>query len=320
MRKVIVFSAVAICSAVGAGFASGRELAVFFGKSSSPLLASVFLFFLFFLLFFCFASAARFSAKVEKSKVFGFAKILYLSNCFFSLCIMTAGVSDLFQNLSPEFCRVFVLIFCVLNGGVVCFGLGGIKKTGIVLTPLIIFAVAFVAARNASFELCLPNGSEIFDAIRYVAYNSLLLFFPVFSLGKEMSVRQRGFASLLSALPLAVLAFFILCAVKDEKIFSLAMPLLALAEKSGIFAFFAAALLCGMFTSAVSVALPVADFAEKKAGDRVMGVFCLSVCSYAVSLVGFKNLTSFLLPLSALFSFLLFICVLFCVLKKRVDF
>ena len=85
MRKVIVFSAVAICSTVGAGFASGRELAVFFGKSSSPLLASVFLFFLFFFCFFVLLPPRVFRQKLRKAK-FSALRKHFIFQTVFSRC------------------------------------------------------------------------------------------------------------------------------------------------------------------------------------------------------------------------------------------
>ncbi len=318
MAKVFVAVLVLFGAVLGSGFASGKEIVVFFSRFGNLSFLYIFLAaFLFFLLFYFFLkNAEKIAIIVEKSKIIKtltfFVSLIFCASMF-------AGLKNLFSHF-PTFWSVFsvtaVVIICIFF---TLKGFRGLEKINIFLMPFTMLAffvvLVFCAGRNESFNYSVGASAGLLYSPLYVALNTcmsgLVLCKVAKNLNKKQVVSTCVFASFL-------IFFFLIFAnivlLKNGLSFFDEMPFLFLSKtNSFVFSLEFIVVFCGCLTTLLSLCFNLCstmNYAFKN--TKISAVFaCL--LPFALSSLGFSQIVSFLYPICSVFGiFMIFYLVFKC--------
>lgn len=302
MKKALKTAFLYIGTAIGAGFSSGREIALFFGKTS-PLnvaISSVFMS----LLCALFLIAGKLKL-MPKGRIVSF--FIFLSASI-SLCSMLAGGDYIMQSMT-SIPLAFGLSMTILGGIVVVLGIEKIKGVNAIVVPLIIISIAVIF-----FMLDKPEHSESFSILKPIMYSGLdvLLGGVIISQeGEKLTFKEI----ILSCTFICVILFFILYMLQTVVLSDIndsLMPVLAVSERLHL-KFFCGVLIAGaIFTTLVSSLKIVTDrvssflsrtkkltflsYPDKKA----FLVFGCLLIAYPLSFFGFDNIVDYLYPFNSI--------------------
>ena len=285
---------------IGAGFASGKEIWVFFARFGWVAILSVVP--LGILLFFCFfvgLESFKLNSKMHKKMQF----LLQIGMFFCHFCLLSAMIAGLkllcFGMGAPW---LFLIVFCII-GVLLFFGATGIfKAMGVFVPVLIVFLVAccgyFVFCFPTKFEHTTMFGSFYIclNLVLYVCMNVLTALPILEQLGKSCA-NKKGIAFVASICICALFLLLLVCMIMFGND-SVEMPVLFLCAQQnaflGTFCFFV--LLVASATTLLSCGMEVVDMLEKKIGGRWICV-CLALgLATAVSCLGFGKIVTFLYP------------------------
>lgn len=308
----------------GAGFASGKEIYVFFAQFKGlgvvgAVFSSIIIGSIIYKTFrICkiknIKSNNDFINEISKSKnekIYKFNKALLknIINIFllFTFFTMMAGFCSYFKqefNISIIISGVIVAV-CVYI--VFLRDIEGIMKVCSVIIPaLIIITVAIVFTKPLSINLE-RTANEIFPsftmAILYASYNGILLIPIIISASKFVkNEKSNKIIAIVSSLIIGVLALGIinLISAKDVKNFDL--PVAKVLEKNALEgALYSVVLVIAIFSSALSAGYGViCNIKNRKTYKKVALAMC--ALGIAASYIGFGNLVSILYPLFGLVS------------------
>lgn len=289
---------------VGSGFASGKEIFVFFARFGA---ISYLYIFLACVLFFCVFSlfllkGKKISEVIEKSKVLSL--ILVLVSVIFCAS-MFAGLSSLFGYLFVWLrilCFVLVLFLTFL---VALSGIGALKKMNLILMPIVsmIFFIVLLFASRISLGgenfVCSFFGVLYFPL--YVALNTCGGVFVLAKLGEKFSKKQAVLCSLFSSILILlflVLGNFVL--QKNSSSFLSEMPFLfVVKENNFLFCLSFLVVLVGCFTTLISLCFSIKICFEKVLKNDFLSA-CFSVwVPFVLSLLGFSKIVSVVYPIAS---------------------
>lgn len=324
MKARLNVLSVIIGTMIGAGFASGKEIYLFFGCYGkqglygillSCFLTSLFIYKMFLLL-----------SKHEITSYYDFLQLLLgkfshstfliqvvqaIINLFLliSFFIMVAGFGAYF---SQEFS--FAPIFGCLILALLCFftfrkTISGILKANTLLIPLLILFICFLGIKNIPFlqnyngiaMMNCSSGNWIIDAILYSSYNSILLFPILITLRNYIKEKKACLflaIDTFTIFSLLSLCIFTLLFRLQTPIDNLEIPMLFVANSFGLIYQYGYGLiiLVSIFTSAISAGYSfLQNFKNPKAYCFMTFAICL--VSIFVSPFGFSSLVSVLYPL-----------------------
>jgi len=297
VKKALKTTFLYIGTAIGAGFSSGKEIALFFG-SVSPLnvaIASVFMSLLcgFFLV-------AGKLLLMPKNKIMGFC-IFFSAGI--SLCSMLAGGEFVLKSLLGV--PMLGLVMAILGGIIVVLGIEKIKLLNTVLVPLIILSVALIFLKLDPQPYSL--GFSLSKPILYSGLDVLLGGVIIADEGKELSYKEIALTCLMICGCLFVLLFMLQTVVLADGLRS-SMPVLAVSERFGLKPVCGVLITAAIFTTLVSslkivsdkIALTLESFkkfrplSEKK--NRSLIVFGCLLIAYPISFVGFDAIVDTMYP------------------------
>lgn len=272
-KSLLKIAAVYLGAVLGAGFASGQELMLFFVRFSERGLPGCLLAGGLFALFGALI-LRRAYALPEKSlrcylrsifsektaDVFQLALEFYL--CI-SFCVMLSGSGAFFKErfgLTPAFGILAADLLCL---AVFLYDLQGIAVINLLLTPIMLAGTAYVCLYSlfsGSVSAWLPqfgqNGRPFFYALLYVGYNILTaaaVLVSAGSLAEDKRTAAQGGA--LGGFMLCAIAFLCCLALHfGEEVWVSSLPMLLLSERAGSLAYvsYSAVLFMAMLTTAVS--------------------------------------------------------------------
>lgn len=295
---------------IGAGFASGAEIEIFFARHGVVSLIGIALVTLLFSL-----SSVSVLLRVHVSKVTSFKEylsfiaseklaaaidlicMLFLFSCF---CVMVAGIGAVARQqfgFNPFFACLAFLAVCYI---IFCFGIKGIAAASALLAPIMILGMlvasvcSFFGAASAFFDefTCIYDNFFVSAAV-YVSYNILTAAAVLATLGSYIKGKRAALlAGVGGSVLLGVTALFIVLALLRLKTISEIPMLIAAALLSPVFEFYySLVLIFAMLTTAVSCGFALTsrlcDFFKVK-----RWLFCLFICVLAlfISEFGFVQL------------------------------
>ncbi len=305
LKQNLKISCTFTAALVGAGFASGQEIALFFGRRSvlTVILAAVFI------ALFCYIFLEL--GRLTKGNIFEnagatfalcFHNIVKLVNIVI-LAVMAAGSEYIIFRASG-----------MVGGGVVTLmlactcvirGMENVKLINTLIVPVMIILVLIILF-SAGGELTLAGGVSLVNAIAYAGMNLVSGGYLVSIMAKDtvkgQSLQIAAFAFLqILLLLLAVYAAINLC---DNTV----MPLLAQAYKYGLGTAGIVVIFLALFTSMVS-ALVSCSFTNPT------NAYYYAVLGFLISLFGFQNLVDYTyLPIGGI-GFAITLCCLFYLLR-----
>lgn len=301
MKKAFKTAALYVGTAIGAGFSSGREIALFFGDASpfNVAISSVFMSLLCAL--FLVAGKQKMMPKgaLVKLGVFLAASI--------SLCAMLAG-GDFITYSMTGIPLAFGLAMTLLAGLIVVLGIEKIRLLNAILVPLIVLTIALVFAKLPTPIHTLPF--SISKPIMYSGLDVLLGGIIVSEEGENLTYKEIIMSCVLICAFMFGMLYMLQTIVLSDQNASL-MPVLAVSDKLNVK--WACGVLIGaaIFTTLVSslkiVSDCVRDFSSKFAFSRALckdenkslAVFGCLVVAYPLSFFGFDNIVDNLYPFNS---------------------
>lgn len=288
-----------IGTAIGAGFSSGREIALFFGESSPFNVALSALFMALLAGFFMFAG--KFSllprGHIVKFGIFFSAGI--------SLCSMLAGGEFVLASLTGI--PMLGLVMAILGGCVVSLGIEKIKLLNAVLVPLIVLSVSLIFFKLDGVHYTLPF--SLSKPILYSGLDLLLGGVVISEEGKKLKSSEIILSSVIIGAFLFLMLFMLQSVVLHDEMHS-SMPVLAVSEKFGLKPVCGVLVGAAIFTTLVSSLKIVSDSVRNAASklfersseaasknNRALFVFLSLLVAYPLSFFGFDNIVDAMYPI-----------------------
>lgn len=330
MKKTFTLTCLILASVIGAGFASGKEIEVFFTKYKMcgyiGILLAFLLFIFVFKLFLLFGNLYRpknfFDAiKMLFGKAYKFVSIIVLICYFIVLAGMFAGMYEVFLYVfNITISNVMVLIFLVLvalqNGK----GMGVVNKVNnffipIIMCVLVVVAILTIKTNTSLTGNLLTSLSGLNSAVNYVGINILLAGSMLICEGKNYTKNNIKSASFLSAFVLFLIILLFNIALSNNS-FTSSMPMVKLSFSINYYVGLLT-LICVLFaiySSISSMAFVVSKSVFKTInGFKANAGVCL--ISYIISLFGFNKIVEFLYPIIGVVG-IIFSVVLYVKLQK----
>lgn len=335
MRNVIKAVCVIIGTIIGAGFASGREIYIFFNRFGKIGILGLFI-----------ASSLtgvviyKVLTHLKKGKAknyneyiegFGIRKRVrevlgIIINIFLliSFYIMTAGFSAYFKqefNIPPISISIIMAVLCHFT---FIKSIEGVTKINTILIPSLIVMIVILGVKNgfAGIQEFLYEGhlentkGWLISSIEYASYNSILLI-PIliglrkYSKGKE---KQISIISSLIFFTLAIILYTILLNGVNN-IQNIELPLIYIINNFGSLYKYICGIIvvAAIFTSAIAAGYGFLENTAKtkKEYKTLATIICTS--SILVSKIGFSYLVNLLYPVFGLISF----GQIFLIIKKK---
>lgn len=306
---------------IGAGFATGQELYVYFDKKN-PIFVGLCCAFFYYCFFLAAIKADDFFKRAEgKGRVLVFAKkfmrCLTLFSCLVVLCVMLAGVKATLYELIPDKTTVAVTgvltaLFCVF---LVCFDKKGFQTVGVFFTPVVIGCLLFLFAKISPVATGELRGS-VKSSFLYASLNSIFLTTFVADACNGYAKGMKTAFCLVSALACGVLVTLAAsCVTKSGYV---EIPLVKLAYESGVFGkVYCIVVLLGIVTTVCASALPLAEEINRRVNCRFLSVVLLFGFCQTVSFAGFSHLVKYCYPAISVLGVALLGFTLFCTVKYR---
>ncbi|MBR4800488.1 MAG: hypothetical protein IK048_02280 [Clostridia bacterium] len=311
MKKSFKTAFLYIGTAIGAGFSSGREIALFFGDASpiNVALSSIVM-----SAFACLFLTAGKLRLIPKGKI---VKLGILFSASISLVAMLAGGEYIMRTMTTV--PLLALVMALLGAVVVSQGIEKIRIVNLLLVPLIVIAIAVIF-----FQIPKDGGSQNFSILKPIMYGGLDILLGgviVGNEGEEMSFKEILLSSALIAVFLFAMLFMLQTIVLADENDSL-MPVFAISERLHLQAICGILIAAAIFTTLVSslkIASDVAvEFLSKTRrlsalaypqNKSVVVTFCL-VVFYPLSFFGFGKIVGTMYPINSVLGVLLSLAVL----------
>lgn len=328
MKNVFKIVFVIIGTLIGAGFASGQEIYVFFfsygikgfiGIIISSVGMGV-------LIYKTLGIINKYNINSYKdlldiliknkkeNKYFNFKNIVNLIINIFILVtffIMIAGFGAYFEQQFGINSLIGSSILAILNFVIFLTSVKGVIKANELLVPMLIIFLVIIGFINiidinivklGNYIIRTNQSNYILSAIIYSSYNSILLIPVLITLKKYINTKKQIlFISLISTIIvilLAIIIFLILIRV-DVDITKLEMP--AVYVVSNIFKFleiiYGFIILGSIFTTSISLGTSFLQNVSKnkKSYTQIAAIMCIT--SVLISKIGFSNLINLLYPI-----------------------
>ena len=312
MKQAVKIGAIYSGAVIGAGFASGQELLLFFARFGirgawGLVLAGI----LFILLAVMILSAGKQRAngdfKTYIRQIFGtnLAEVYYLIIQIFmavSFCVMISGSDALFCEqfgfpkgvgalLSALFC------FFILQKGANCLAITNLILVPLMTVGMILVCVWFLLMQTEPvwFSGTDLRGNIFLSAILYVSYNMMTAAAVLVPISKTASCKKTamlggalggGLLNLLAVLVFVVLVF------AQNMMFLGEMPILRVSQTLGMWVsvLYAVVLLMAMMTTAVANGFSVMEHFTAKGGNRRLYAVLLCLASVLAAKIPFSKM------------------------------
>lgn len=299
VKKALKTTFLYIGTAIGAGFSSGREIALFFGDVS-PLNVAVSSIFMS-LLCGLFLIAGK-NNLIPKGKIISFAIFVCAS---ISLCAMLAGGDYIMYSMTgiPVFLG---LAMTILGGIVVVLGIEKIKVVNSILVPLIVICIALLYAKLPQQNYALPF--SLSKPILYSGLDVLLGGVIISQEGEKLSYKEIFLSCALTCAFMFGMLYMLQTIVLADTNGSL-MPVLAISQMLNIKPVCGVLIGVAIFTTLVSSLKIVSDSLSSSLSKSkrlhtlgtpeyksIVVFFCLLI-AYPLSFFGFNTIVDNLYPL-----------------------
>lgn len=322
MKKAFKTAALYIGTAIGAGFSSGREIALFFGDASpfNVAISSVFMSLLCALFLIAGKQRMMPQGKIVKLGIFLAASI--------SLCSMLAG-GDFIMYSMTGIPLAFGLAMTLLGGIIVVLGIEKIRLLNAVLVPLIVLSITLVFAKLPTPAHSLPF--MLSKPILYSGLDVLLGGVIVSKEGENLTYKEIFLSCIMICAFMFGMLFMLQTVVLSDQNASL-MPVLAVSDrlhmKWACGVLIAAAIFTTLVSSLKIVSDSVRDFASNfkrisalsSDENKAIVVFGCLVVAYPLSFFGFDNIVDNLYPFNSVCGVILTCLILLKYLVKIVSY
>lgn len=311
---------------IGAGFASGREIVVFFGNSPNVVVA-VITAVLIFLLSTLFLFVGRRVNKNDVGEVNGLvfgklrvvADIFILFNSMTVLGAMLAGTDSLFAEV-VDIRPVASIVVGVICAVIAVSGMKGVIKSNAVLVPIMVAFLLVISLRATKFpiERCSDN-LNVLSTVLYVSMN-MILGGGVLSTVHNLSPREIILSSAIASIIVGGVLTFIMSAISSSSAVDTDMPMLLIALKSGRVSYFISLPIIGVsiFTTMLSAFKSVYDYVCGFIKNKFIATCGVLIVGLGVGALGFSNVVGSLYPLMGALGIVYIACNGWFLIRHRV--
>ena len=318
MRKVLPSVFLIVGSIIGAGFASGRELSLFFaefGYNSLYFLPIVFILFYYLFKFFLslgavenFENVFDINKKTNSSIFFNIA--IFAIFLIYSSAMFSGAVEVLTNNFIEVPSIVFVVLVFLLAYFVLRFGLSGLVRINVIAIPIIILLLVVYAVYSTINPITqleyIPSSQNAYilpiSIVVYVFTNILLSYFILVQAGRGLDKNHIQKTSLFASLIVCfVLLICIICLIENGAVvMDASMPFVVLTLRLGdpFPLIFMAVLFLGIITSLFSCLHTLNSSFKNKTKKTGLWI-CLIVA--LISTIGFQTIVNYCYPVIGLF-------------------
>lgn len=334
MKNILKCVMIIVGTLIGAGFASGQEIATFFNvfleNGMYGILISCIIFGL--VIYLVMKLTAQYEFDKYEDLINGNRLVLSIMKLFsfICFCIMISAIGSYGeQQYNISFWYGAIL------GGIICFvsflfKFKGLEKINNFLVPLILIGTvilglsdynnSIVEFKRTSYTDYLFMNNWLLSAVLYAAYNSILLI-PILVELKVYKLKGKDicFASSITALLLAISALLIFNSLNVfyPDILSVELPTLALADAGGLFIkyFYSIVILFAIFTTAFSCGYSFLRMNKEK--NYFMNTCLMCFGAVILSRIGFSQMVNLFFPIFGYLGILQIIIIVFS--KRKVN-
>lgn len=322
MKNIFKVIFVIIGTLIGAGFASGREIYLFFGKYGeygkigiilSGILTGIIIYRVLELT--KMYEINTYNKLLERinwkhRKLNKFINIIVNAFLLISFYIMIAGFSAYIAQTYDIAIYISSSIFVIISYIIFKKSIQGVIKANEVLVPFLILLIMYLGIKNIPYMIIKGDGillevnskGWLFSSILYASYNSILLI-PVLTSLRNYIDSKKGIIkiSVISSVVVIILAYLIYGLLLRGEYFctQLEMPLIEITMQFGIIFkyIYGFVIIASIFTSAISAGYSFLGNVSKskKSYDIILLIMC--VTGILVSNIGFSKLVEILYPL-----------------------
>ena len=319
---MLIFSIIG--TLIGAGFASGQEMYLFFYRFGlngilGLILCSLLISIVIYKTFLIIHTRKIYNYEDFLQEIFHSKNISNISNIIvnafllITFYIMISGFGAYFEQQFEIPSIIGAIILATISFVVLIKDIEGVKRVNSVIVPIliiVIFIIGFLSLKNifsgsgeiwqANFE-SKYNFNWILQAVVYCSYNMILVIPVIVNLGKYIkSKKQIAFVSVLSGVIIFVLAmsiFLVLTGVETDYS-KIQMPAVYAIDNnfphfSGVYGI---VILLSIFSTAISIGISFLKniTKNKKSYPQFVAIMCIS--GVLISNFGFSNLVKMLFP------------------------
>lgn len=323
MKNVIKITMLILGTLIGAGFASGKEIYIFFNRFGllgivgiliSATITGIVIYTLLTIVKVNEVSNYSDMLKTINSKHDCINKIIMIIvNLFLlvSFFIMTSAFSAYLNQqfgTNKYIASMIFILFCYI---VFKKDLQGVMKINTILVPLLLMFILYLGIRNIpslsnyNMNLLINENSHGFliSSILYASYNSIILIPILIKMKDSIKTKKEIFAiTLISVITIILLCFSIysLLLKNDSLVKKLELPLVEI-TKSRLYSF---VIIVSIFTSAISTGYSFMQNVSNNKKEYNTNLILISITSIVVSNIGFSNLVNAIYPLFGVLGFL----------------
>lgn len=339
MKNVLKIVLVIMGTLIGAGFASGREIYLFFGKFGklgiigiliSGILTGIIIYI-----------ALKMINKKDINNYNDFLEKINIKNKYINLLIkniitifllisfyiMVAAFSAYINQNYEIPIYISSVIFAVLTYIIFIKNIQGMIKVNEILVPFLLILILYLGVKNILYLVETKNVLEnninekgfFLNSILYTSYNSIMLIPVLVTMKKYINSKaQIKKISIISSALIIVLSLCIFGLLLRGKYYiqNVEMPLLNITMQFGkiylyIYSFI---IITSIFTTAISAGYSFLENVSKNKKQYKIILIFMSVTSVLVSNIGFSKLVEILYPL---FGILGIVQIIFLVRKNK---
>lgn len=315
MKEGLKCAAVFIGTVIGAGFATGQEVLLYFGRSSIavPIFSGILLglFNAYFL-----AIGAKFNDRINEHMLQNKAKVLY-DVCMF-ICAYITFIA-MFSGVETLFVKIFDIKYTsvawvVAAGFIAANGLRFMKGLNSVAVPVILLLTIVIFAYSDKEKA--SGAYNFFNGITYAAMNVMLSMGVMIRLGKTATKKTIWASGCATAVVMATMLALITLVVKKS---CGEMPVYAAADKVGLKYAAGAVILLSVFTTMVSALETAAEIIAPDEKKKTTGVIFVTLLSLPFqALFSFEDIVDYYYPVVSGMGILIVIVLsVFVIFKKR---
>lgn len=293
MKEGLKCAAVFIGTVIGAGFATGQEVLLYFGTSSIavPIFSGILLG-LFNVYFMRIGAGMRCVDDVllQKNKTIILYKSCMFICAYITFIVMFSGVEVLFVKMFDI--SYTSVVWVVASCFVAANGLRFMKGLNSVAVPLIVVFVIAIFIRCDKADAV--GEYNFFNAITYAAMNVMLSLNVMIRLGKNASKKSAAVSGIVTAVVMSTMLVLITLVVKKS---GGEMPVFNAAEKVGLKLVAGGAILLAVFTTMVSALETAAEIISPSVGGKTKAVLLVALFSLPyLFLFSFKEIVDYYYP------------------------
>lgn len=351
MKSILKAVFVIIGTIIGAGFASGQEIWLFFNQYGNlgilgMIIACILSGLIIYKVFIILQKEnlntyTELLEKISKNKIINQAISIIISLfLLISFYIMVAGMSAYLHQefgLPNLICSILMSFFCYIT---LQKNIKGIVAVNSILIPCLIIFIFYLGIQNAEFTIEYFKITQtennyswnwIFSSILYASYNSIVLIPMLVELKQYINTKNRTKkVSIICITTLSLLGMCLFCLLlRNPMAYQMELPMIEVVKDFGkIYThIYGAVVAVAIFTSAISAGygflqneVAKKQFTKgdiKKRQNRFYNNLLLLICISApiIASFGFSNLVSKLYPIFGILGLIQMVGILLCAKK-----